>query len=86
MRRTIFCERPGRGGSTTTTSGVPARSISGRIAVRTSPAKKLTLSTPFSRAFSIASRMAGSTSSMPHTSPAEPASASEIVPIPQNRS
>ena len=39
MRRTIFCESPARGGSTTTTSGRPALSSSGRIAVRTSPAK-----------------------------------------------
>ena len=41
---------------------------------------------PFSFAFSIASRTASSTSSTPQTSPASRASASAIVPMPQNRS
>ena len=71
---------------TTTTSGFPAFSTSGRIAVRTSPAKKCTLSMPFMRAFFIASAIACSITSIPQTSPAEPASARLIVPMPQNRS
>ena len=52
----------------------PERSSSGRIAVRTSPAKNWALSTPLRRAFSIASATASSTSSTPQTSPASSAS------------
>ena len=38
IRRTTFCDRPARGGSTTATSGRPACSTSSRIASRMSPA------------------------------------------------
>ena len=38
IRRTIFADRPARGGSTTSTSGRPAFSTSSRSARRTSPA------------------------------------------------
>ena len=48
IRRTTFCDRPARGGSTTSTSGRPARSTSSRSARRTSPAKKWALSISFS--------------------------------------
>ena len=47
-RRTTFFESPARGGSTTTTSGRGARLGSGRIASRTSPAKKWAFSISFS--------------------------------------
>ena len=49
-RRTAFLDRPARGGSTTTTSGLPAFSTSSRMARRTSPAKKRALSMPLRRA------------------------------------
>jgi len=57
-RRTTFFDSPARGGSTTRTSGRPARSTSSRSASRTSPAKKCACSTSLRRAFSIASATA----------------------------
>ncbi len=58
IRWTTFLERPARGGSTTTTSGRPARSSSSRRARRVSPAKKWALVTSLRRAPAIASATA----------------------------
>ncbi len=69
-RRTIFCERPARGGSTTTTSGLPACSISGRTPVRALPAMKWAFSIPLRSALRSASAIASGTISSPQTSPA----------------
>ena len=85
-RLTTLAERPARGGSMTTTSGLPASSISGRIWVRASPARKRAFEIPLMRAFSSASTIASGTTSMPQTSPAFGAIARAIVPIPQKRS
>ena len=86
IRRTIFWDRPDRGGSTMSTSGRPARSTSSRSARRTSPAKKCALSTSFRRAFAIASAIASGTISSPQTSATRGAISRPIVPIPQYRS
>ena len=83
IRCTTFFESPARGGSTTTTSGRPARSSSSGSARRVSPAKKWALVISLRRAPAIASATAGSISSIPHSSPARGASVSAIVPIPQ---
>ena len=83
IRRTTFWESPARGGSTTTTSGRPARSTSSGSARRVSPAKNCTPGISLRRAAAIASATASSTSSIPHSSPARGASVSAIVPIPE---
>ena len=74
------------GGSTTSTSGRPARSpIPGGPAGRRR--RRSGRCRPRSgAAFAIASAIASSTSSRPHTSPARGAISSPIVPIPQYRS
>ena len=86
IRRTTFWESPARGGSTTSTSGRPARANSSGRARRVSPAKKWAFAISLRRAAAIASATACSTNSIPHTSPARGASASAIVPVPQYRS
>ena len=86
FRRTTFCERPARGGSTTSTSGLPAFSTRSRSARRTSPAKNFAEPMSLRRAFSIASATASSTISTPQISPARCASERPTVPMPQNRS
>ncbi len=65
IRRTTFCDSPARGGSTTSTSGRPARSTSSRSARRTSPAKKCALAISFRRALAIASATASRRSRAP---------------------
>ena len=83
MRCTTVLDSPARGGSTTTTSGRPARAKSSGSARRTSPAKKRALVISLRADPAIASAIACSSSSMPHTSPARGASVSAIVPMPQ---
>ena len=58
---------PARGGSTTTTSGSPARSRSSRSTSPTLPAKNAVLPIAFSSAFSIAQATDSSEISIPHT-------------------
>ena len=67
-------------------AGRPDVSTIWRSARRTSPAKKRALSISLRRALAIASAIASSTISRPHTSPARGASDRPMVPMPQNRS
>ena len=67
----------------TTTSGLPAFSISGRTPVRALPAMKWAFSIPLRSALRSASAIASGTISRPQTSPACAAIVSPIVPIPQ---
>jgi hypothetical protein len=85
-RRRAFPDRPARGGSTTTTSGCPARSRSSSSDSATSPAKNAAFAIPFSSAFSSAHATDSSEASTPHTVNAPRAIVSPIVPIPQYRS
>ena len=57
-RRTIFWERPARGGSITTTSGLPASSMRGRRPVRALPTRKWAFSIPLRSALRSASAIA----------------------------
>ena len=82
-RLTIFCESPARGGSMTTTSGLPAFSTSGRTPVRALPDMKRAFSIPLLSALRSASAIASATISSPQTSPASFAIVSPIVPMPQ---
>ena len=83
VRRSALPASPARGGSTTTTSGCPARSRSSSIDWPTLPAKKAALPIRFRSAFSIAHATDSSEISTPHTVSASFAIVSPIVPVPQ---
>ena len=82
-RRTALFESPARGGSTTITSGLPARSRSSASASAVSPAKKAAFEISFRSAFSSAQATDSSETSTPQTVSASRASVSPIVPMPQ---
>ena len=84
IRRSALPDSPARGGSTTTTSGEPARSASSSTSRPTSPAKKAAFVIPFSvRVLDRAGDRLLRRPRCPHTVSASRASERPIVPIPQ---
>ena len=85
-RRTTFFDSPARGGSTTTTSGLPGLLQQGPDPRGGLGGPKRAFAMPLRRALCSASAIASATISMPQTSPAWGARHRLIVPIPQKRS